>query len=441
VHVSTKTICGDCLKTTTPPIYKCNGSISLPGKYNQQKYDLKLDSDFLSKHLLLVGETGCGKTNVINYLVHQIKQNITENDVLIIFDTKGDYLKKFYSQGDYVVSNSENNSIVSKKWNIFKEILIDGYDDNKIYNNANEIISSLFKETIEKSNQPFFPNAAKDILVSIIIAIIRLGKDDENFKLKYFNNKALKQYLDQITAEKISSLLSKNIFSDLSSVLSYIGDGTSDQSLGVMAEMQSVVRKIFVDSFADDGRFSVRNLVREKGGKTLFIEYDLSLGETLLPIYRIIFDLALKEALGRNKLEGNVYLICDEFKLLPNLHHIEDGVNFGRSLGVKIIAGIQSVEQLYDVYGEYKGKSIVSGFSSLFAFRTGDSTTREFISNKYGKNIVLEQYISSNNILVEEKREGKTVEDWDINSLKVGQAIIGLPYEKPFVFQFDYFKG
>lgn len=50
--------------------------------------------------------------------------------------------------------------------------------------------------------------------------------------------------------------------------------------------------------------------------------------------------------------EGNVYLMCDEFKLLPNLQHIEDGVNFGRSLGVKIIAGIQSIEQLYEIYGE-----------------------------------------------------------------------------------------
>jgi len=208
-----------------------------------------------------------------------------------------------------------------------------------------------------------------------------------------------------------------------------------------LAELQNVVRQILIGTFADDGRFSVREFVRQKGAKTLFIEYDMSIGDTLSPIYRLLFDLALKEAMGRNKPEGNVYLICDEFKLLPHLQHIEDGVNFGRSLGVKIIAGIQSIEQLYEIYGENKGRNIAAGFSSVLAFKANDTTTREFVSNLYGKNIVLEQYRSSNNTLIEEKREGKTVEDWDMNALKVGQAIVGLPFEKPFKFQFDLFRG
>lgn len=193
----------------------------------------------------------------------------------------------------------------------------------------------------------------------------------------------------------------------------------------------------------------MREFVRQKGAKTLFVEYDMSIGETLSPIYRLLFDLALKEALGRNKLDvnnpkantpkGNVYLICDEFKLLPHLQHIEDGVNFGRSLGVKIIAGIQSIEQLYEIYGESKGRNIAAGFSSVLAFKANDTSTREFVSSLYGKNIVLEQYRSSNNTLVEEKREGKTVEDWDMNNLDLGQAVVGLPFEKPFIFQFGLF--
>ena len=119
------------------------------------------------------------------------------------------------------------------------------------------------------------------------------------------------------------------------------------------------------------------------------------------------------------------------------MKHIEDGVNFGRSLGVKIIAGLQSIEQLYEIYGESRGRIIASGFSSIIAFKPNDFVTREFFSSLYGKNIVLEQYKTSNNNLAEEKREGKTVEDWDLNHLKVGEAIVGLAYEKPFQFKFD----
>ena len=70
--------------------------------------------------------------------------------------------------------------------------------------------------------------------------------------------------------------------------------------------------------FQVHGFFSMREFIRSKGGKVLFIEYDLSIGSVLTPIYRLLFDLALKEALGRGSAQsGNVYLICDEFKLIP----------------------------------------------------------------------------------------------------------------------------
>ena len=122
------------------------------------------------------------------------------------------------------------------------------------------------------------------------------------------------------------------------------------------------------------------------------------------------------------------------------MQHIEDGVNFGRSLGVKIFAGVQSIEQLYEMYGESKGKNIAAGFSSVLAFKANDASTREFVSDLYGKNMVLEQYKTSNNTMIEEKREGKTVEDWHLNNLQIGQALVGLPFSQPFIFSFDEFK-
>lgn len=441
MSVKTIMIHGDSVLHTTPPTTKENDiCLTIPGTYQQQIYNLPISKTTLSKHILLVGGTGCGKTNVFNYFISQLKRQMTQNDVMIIFDTKGDFVKEFYSTGDVVLANSNLYSNLSTKWNIYKEILVDGWNERDIFSNTHEITRSFFKEATEKTTQQFFPNAARDLLSSILIAQLRMGKDDVDFRKKYFNNMALRKYLDSLTPQKIIKLLSNSAFSDLSSVLSYIGDGKSDQSLGVLAELQNVVRQIFIGCFAEDGRFSVRNFVREKNAKTLFVEYDLSIGDTLAPIYRLMFDLALKEAMGRNKSEGNVYLICDEFKLLPHLQHIEDGVNFGRSLGVKIFAGIQSIEQLFEIYGESKGKNIAAGFSSVFAFRANDATTRDFVSNLYGKNIVLEQYKSSSNILIEEKREGKTVEDWDLNSLNIGEAIIGFPFEKPFKFQFNQYR-
>jgi type IV secretory pathway TraG/TraD family ATPase VirD4 len=226
---------------------------------------------------------------------------------------------------------------------------------------------------------------------------------------------------------------------DANAILSYVG-GDNAQSQGVLSEMYSIMREILIGVFAERGTFSMREFVRRKGNRTLFIEYDLSIGSMLTPVYRLMFDLALKEALGRNKPQGNVYLICDEFKLLPHLRHIDDGVNFGRSLGVKVFAGVQSIEQLYEIYGQSRGRNIAAGFSSVYAFRSNDTATREFVSGLFGKNIVMERYQRLDNQMIEEKRNGQTVEDWDMNTLKVGEAIVGLPFSQPFRFHFDMYK-
>ena len=162
----------------------------------------------------------------------------------------------------------------------------------------------------------------------------------------------------------------------------------------------------------------------------------------LSPIYTLLFDLALKEALGRTATQGSVYLIADELKLLPNLRHLDDGINFGRSLGVKILAGLQSIDQLNANYSdEAQARNIIAGFSSIYAFRSNDYTTREYVSQLFGKNLVFEKYPMANGQFQCERREGYSVEDWDLTGLKVGEAIVGLPDQQPFRFKFDLFKG
>lgn len=436
---NTTIIQGNSIIANRPPVNIPNSVMSIPGRFNGSSIRLGVNYDLLSKHTLIVGGTGCGKTNVFNFYIKELKPKMSPEDVMIIFDTKGDFFSKFYRTGDVVIANSKRYAQYATNWNIFKEIVVDGWDEDDILSNVYEITHALFKDAIEKTSQPFFPSAARNLLAAILIAHVRLGKDSLEYKQKFFNNRALRQYLDSLSIEGIRKLLKP--FNDLSSALMYLGNDENGQALGVLAELQNVSRQVFIGTFAKDGRFSARSFVREKGAKTLFIEYDLSMGETLAPIYRILYDLALKEAMGRNKSSGNVYFICDEFKLLPNLSHIEDSVNFGRGLGVKMISGIQSIEQLYEVYGESKGRNIAAGFSSVIAFRPNDTVTREFISDLFGRNIILEQYRTSGNALIEEKREGKTVEDWDLINLKTGEAIVAYAGEKPFKFMYELFNG
>jgi type IV secretory pathway TraG/TraD family ATPase VirD4 len=435
MNVSTRLFYGNTVSQNTPPGQAGNAKVKLTGEYNGKPNTFMLNDDTLSKHTMLIGGTGCGKTTLFYHFVSQIKRNMTKDDVMIIFDSKGDFYSKFYDKStDFVIGNSKQYSSISQYWNIYKEILADGWDERDFIINTQEVCKSFFEERTKNTTNAFFPNAARDMLAAVIIAFIREGKKDATIKRDLFYNNKLKEFLDLSDAQMIIDLLGDS--PDANAILSYIS-GDNAQSQGVLSEMYSIMREILIGVFAEKGNFSMREFVRNKGNKTLFIEYDLSIGSMLTPVYRLMFDLALKEALGRNKPQGNVYLICDEFKLLPHLRHIDDGVNFGRSLGVKVFAGIQSIEQLYEIYGQSRGRNIAAGFSSVYAFRANDVATRDYITGLLRKNIVLEMYQRLDNQMTEEKRNGQTVEDWDMNSLKVGEAIVGLPFSQPFRFYFD----
>jgi len=419
--------------------------VQLPGKHHGKQSSFCVSDTDLSKHIMFVGGTGCGKTELFYHFVSQLKENMTSHDVMVIFDTKGDFHKKFFCPTkDIVIGNSKQYANSSAKWNIFKEILADGWDDKSIAPNTQEICKSLFASRTEKdSSNPFFPNAARDLFAAILISYIRDGRYDRErggtFVKNYFNNLELKNLLDSSDAEDIIEGLEEYI--DLKSIIAYI-KGNNEQSQGVLSEMYSVTRDIFTGVFAEEGLFSMRKFVRSKGAKTLFIEYDLAIGAVLGPIYSLLFDLALREALGRTESTvGNVYLIIDELKLLPHLQHLDDGINFGRSLGVKILVGLQNIKQLEAAYKEANARNIIYGFSSVFAFRSNDPETRKYASELFGENISLEQHQGLDMLLKEDKRKGNVVEDWDMCNLSVGEAVVGLTSEKPFRFKFDLYKG
>ncbi|MBE6625940.1 MAG: DUF87 domain-containing protein [Ruminococcaceae bacterium] len=388
---------------------------------------IPFNNDLLSRHILFLGGIGTGKTNSFFQLVNQLRHQLADNDVMIIFDSKGDFLERFYSPGDVVISNDDRarGTFGADYWNIFNEM----ENDEHLEENVIEIANCLFSDKIEKTSQPFFPLAAKGIFSAVLTHLVRSGASETN-------NEALRSFLDRSPTGEIRQML--EMYPEFRAMVSYIEDDYSPQTQGVMSELQTTIREIFIGNFKKKGTLSIRNLVRQKKGRKVFIEYDLAIGGLLTPIYKLMFDMAIKEALSVHKTIGNVYLITDEFKLLPNLQHIDDAVNFGRGQGIKLMVGVQNISQIYDAYGEERAKSILSGLLTTVCFRVNDGDSREYIKNIHGKNIKQDIYSSiASKALTENIREAYVVEDWDISRLGLGEAIVGLPGAEPFLFKFN----
>lgn len=409
------------------------------GKY------IRITENMLSKHLLVLGGIGCGKTNAVYHIVNDLRQLMTDNDIMFIFDSKGDFYNLFgRNDPKALVVGSDEYYDIDASWNIFSELIDKNgriLDDFNLRVRVYEI-TGYFEDKLKSDSQPFFFLSAQDILSMVIMSFCREARRTGDYSK--LNNRELVNFINKAEVKDYHELFFRPGNEDFRSAKNYYGDPFKDltpQALGVFGSVKMMVRTMFVGPFAGthERTFGMSGLVRGKGGLTVYIEYDLSIGEVLGPMYGLLIDLALKQALGgRDANRGNVYFVIDEMRLIGAPKHISDALNFGRSQNVKIIAGIQNINQLYDAYGMEKGKSIVSGFMNSFCFQSFDSDTRKYIAERSGEtydNLSFTVTDTTYNI----QRAGHVVEDWDILNLDVGDAFINLMGHAPFRFSFKEF--
>ncbi|AZV42918.1 type IV secretory system conjugative DNA transfer family protein [Peribacillus asahii] len=433
-YLDAKILEGQNLRKLSPGtvIDKGESDVGIEGK---ERTGITLHPALFSKHILTVGAIGSGKSNTMYHIVKAVRQKMDENDVMVFFDAKGDYLEHFYKNGDYVISNHLTPPPGVTHWNIYKDILYTPKEKRE--ETIREIASSLLKEDIENSQAPVFGMGARDLLAALLTIQVREMEEGK----EQWNHQKLVAYM-----QKAHDAVLRNLFLDNPEFMwlrNYIQKDGGSTTQSFLVHLYQTVFKIFSGSFGKDGDFSIREAVTQKGGKAIFLEYDLSSGNILDPVYTILLDLVMKEVLGRSKTDGNVYFILDEFPLIPKLNYMDNALNFGRSLGVKVIAGIQNIGQVKHRYGDSLAYSMLSGFGTIFAFRLFDEESRSFVSQRHGavKRLITLASTIVNKGAQDQLIDGKVIEDWDITNLNVGECIVSLPQGEPFLFYPIFYEG
>ncbi|WP_212935157.1 type IV secretory system conjugative DNA transfer family protein [Bacillus hominis] len=406
--------------------WKGTANIGIRGLNNT---GLVIHEQLLARHILCLGSIGSGKSVTMYHIVNAIRKKATDNDVFVFFDAKGDYLKEFYESGDYVISNQGEELDGTVYWNIYRDILqiIPKKRDEAI----REIATVLFKEDIKNSSSPIFATGARDLFAAILTCQVRNIEENQ----EEWDHSKLVEWLKQATDITIRNLLKP--YEDLKWVRNYINkDNSASTNQSYIVHLYQNLFNVFSGGFAQAGDFSIKEALRNKGGKAIFLEYDLENGNVLKPVYTLMLDLAMKDVLGRSTSEGNVYFILDEFPLIPKLSYMDNALNFGRSLGVKVIAGIQNVGQVEYVYDQALARSIISGFGTVFAFRLFDEESRNVVATRHGRTKKIVSIVSSNaNKGVQDLViDGSAIEDWDLVNLKIGQCIVSPFNGEPFLF-------
>ncbi|WP_001108498.1 type IV secretion system DNA-binding domain-containing protein [Bacillus cereus] len=387
-----------------------------------------LHPSLFEKHILTLGSIGSGKSNTMYHIVKAVREKMLNDDVIVFFDAKGDYLEKFYCPGDLVISNSLTPPPGHTNWNIYNDIMYTPKEKRE--ETIREIAGTLFKSEIEKSQSPVFGMGARDLLSGILTVHIRQIEEGK----ETWDNHKLANFVRSADDVDLYNLFLP--YEDLDWLRSYIAEDGGATTQSFLLTLYQTVMNVFNGTFGQPGDFSIRETIIKKGGKAIFLEYDLSSGNILEPVYTVLLDLAMKEVLGRTERTGNVYFVLDEFPLIPKLNYMDNALNFGRSLGVKVIAGIQNIAQVEHRYGEAYGRSILSGFGTVFAFRLFDSKSRSFVSDRHGSVKKLINLVSTTQGKGTQDLyiDAKVIEDWNLSDLKVGECIVSFAAGSPCLF-------
>lgn len=389
--------------------------------------------NILSRHMLLLGSPGTGKSNMVSHLLRNIRANLTDSDVMVVLDPTGEYHSTFYQPGDIVFADDSRagDENGDAHWNLFAEL----GEDERITEDASSLCNLLFDDRIRGAADSFYPNAARDLMMALIVYLRRKGGDELQ------NNSALRDVIDGFDIDSMRQILEEE--SDLRALASYLGKPDSPKTLGIVAALQQAARELLQGRFRQEGTLGMRPLVRAKGGKTIFICYDPTHGTMLRPVYAALVDLCLQETLSRIENEGNVYLLLDGIAAFPRLPHLEDALLLGRNKGLKIILSAVGVSQLHSCYGETVAQSLLCSFGTNVAFRLHDRRSREYIKGLYGRHRVVEIFASSVQVrgTIEQVMDQFIIEDEDLTALQTCECIISTMHYPPFWFRLKSYSA
>ena len=315
--------------------------------------------------ILALGASRSGKTEAAKHIVDQMRAD--ESEPMIVYDHKNDYQDFLEGRGTPFDRLSPRDADVA--WNVFREIETD--------QDADEIARAIFASAGEDT---YFDVAGRQVFAAMLSYLRKEGEHSGDSP----TNGDLVGFLQETDRETVYECLCE--YDELTGAASHLDPDSSRQASGVYASVQRQINDTFVGDFAKDGQFSIREYMNDPQGRALVLDYPYREGATTTPLFRLLIDLAAREALDEG--DRGSYFILDEIAQVPTLSRLDELVNVGAGRGIQVLVTLQSVAQLREGYGRDAAEAILSGFLSAILLRCGDSATVEFARERIGTNHV-----------------------------------------------------
>ncbi|MDF1608268.1 type IV secretion system DNA-binding domain-containing protein, partial [Hoeflea sp. YIM 152468] len=325
-----------------------------------------------SEHILLIGGTGAGKTTVMETIMDGA---IKRGDRLLALDVKGGVTARFPVDDFCLLALGDGRS---SRWMLGLDIV------------TPEDAAELATEIIRETNDPSWSAGARQVLTAILVLL----QSEAAKRGKVWSWTQLDQILSKPVAELFRFLRESDPVA--ASLINVEQDQTQRQAMSfyfVLAANAGQMAKAFaaMGGSSRNGTkspdVSIRRWARGAGSENLILRQSRRQPELSAAMSRIVLKIVADNAGSVSSAEDTnppaTWLFLDELPQLGRLPAIPRLAAIGRSLGVRIVAAIQSPAQLKEIYGADGAQHLLDNLTTKIVGRVASGSTATEISSSW----------------------------------------------------------
>ena len=327
---------------------------------------IPISRDRESRHFLIWGSTGAGKTTA---MLHLMLQAIARGDKVLILDVKGDMTATLPRLGNIIAPHDAR----SLQWDIAT--------DCRSPQEARELAARLIPES---RSDRIWSDAAREILTACVVSLQvrhgdRWGWSDLR-ELVVADAEALLDVAERFHPEAIQFLKEP-------------GSKTTQSIISTFKAHMNVV-SVLAEAWPNSSRerpFSVRKWLSHPACHPIVLQHDGRFPQLtkawLSGIIGLLASHAASPAMKENP-ERRTWLFLDEFPQLERLDHFSTLLDVGRSKGISVVLGAQDLSQIRKTYGHDQADAWIGMIGTHIITRMNLGQSAETTSRLIGQQTV-----------------------------------------------------
>jgi len=314
-----------------------------------------------TQHILIVGSSGSGKTQLIYPLLEEV---MARGDKAVVWDVKGTYIQALSRHPRVrIMAPWDRRSIA---WRPGADI--------RCPLDCQQAAAILIPRNNQDS-QPYFLNSARHVFEAVLLHLDAGGEPW-----------GWKDVWDMVSQgkEALSDALQKSADGRAAATLI---QGDSKGSQDVYATLISALQptRWLARAWPRKG-VSLRRWVGSSAQRNVLILGGVPEREELAgATARLALQVLVNECLSLpDDLNRRVWFFLDELGTLGRMDSLLQAFAMGRSKGLCVVAGIQNIGKIEHVYGRDLAKSIANIFGTAIYLRCSDVSTSQWASDSLG---------------------------------------------------------